>query len=89
MNYEVIPIEEAQHAMENFGSKDWKCDPYFSSYHESEVKWLSKYKATKLKQFFLREPVCWLYFKKYGPLTTALAVNVEEILQGTSCMSVG
>lgn len=46
------------------------------------------YEATKLKQFFLKEPGYLLYFKKYGPLPTTVSVNVEEILQGTFCMSV-
>lgn len=77
MNYEVIPIEETQ-LWRILGVRTEKYDPSFSSYHQSEVKWLSKYKATKLKQFFLKEPVCLLYLKKYGPLKTTLSVNLEE-----------
>lgn len=79
LNYEVIPIEETQ-LWRILGARTEKYDPYFSSYHQPEVKWLSKYKATKLKEFFLKEPVCLLYLKKYGPLTTTLSVNLEERL---------
>lgn len=88
MNYEVMLLKNLSMPWRIFGARIEKCDPCFSSYHQSEVKWLSKYKATKLEQFFLKEPVCLLYFKKYEPLKATVSVKVEEILQGTFSVSV-
>lgn len=90
MIYETASTEEALYAMEDFMSLDWKkCDLCFSSY--SSLK-LNDFQNTRLlnsnSSSWSNLYVCTIS-RNVDFLIVTSSLSMEEMLKGTSCVSVG